>query len=88
MCDYESFYYFCPHVLEKLLSYCHFARTDPYHQCYGIKVIKNEWYMQILCPECDEAEKERVRKEQENGKGSGQGVDYCQGGNGGSQMTH
>lgn len=42
----------------------------------------------MLCPGCDEAEKERVRKEQENGKGGGQGVDYSQGGNGGSQMTH
>ncbi|PMD37992.1 hypothetical protein L207DRAFT_584913 [Hyaloscypha variabilis F] len=29
--------------MDILLNYCHFARNDPFHQCFGVKVIKNTW---------------------------------------------
>ncbi|CZT06492.1 uncharacterized protein RAG0_12206 [Rhynchosporium agropyri] len=53
MCDYEDFKFTCNHTSTKLLSYCHFARTDPYHQCFGVKVTKHTWFQSMLCPPCE-----------------------------------
>ncbi|KAG9241827.1 hypothetical protein BJ878DRAFT_427273 [Calycina marina] len=52
MCDYELFHYTCGHVVDQLLSYCHFARSDPFHQCYGVKAIKQRWSQQFDCQDC------------------------------------
>ncbi|PSS27579.1 hypothetical protein M430DRAFT_32262 [Amorphotheca resinae ATCC 22711] len=55
MCDYEEFHYACGHVTSQLLSYCHFARCDPYHQCFGVKVTKQAWQRNATCPLCHDA---------------------------------
>lgn len=56
MCDWEEFQFTeCSHSSSKLLSYCHFARTDPYHQCFGVKVTKHTWVQHSLCPPCEAA---------------------------------
>lgn len=53
MCDWEVFQYTeCSHEIMKRLSYCHFARNDPYHQCFGVKVVKNRWTHRMYCPPC------------------------------------
>ncbi|KAH7360892.1 hypothetical protein BKA65DRAFT_194670 [Rhexocercosporidium sp. MPI-PUGE-AT-0058] len=59
MCDYEKFTFNCGHSAEKLLSYCHFARNDIYHQCFGVKVTKNIWSRNYLCPPCEQIERQR-----------------------------
>jgi hypothetical protein len=55
MCDHETFRFTCGHSLTQLLSYCHFARNDPYHQCFGVKVIKKQWSKPFPCQMCREA---------------------------------
>lgn len=55
MCDYEEIVFLCGHRTKKLLSYCHFARTDPLHQCFGVKVIKATWTQNISCQTCIDA---------------------------------
>ena len=56
MCDYEDFQYTkCCHIITKRLSYCHFARNDPWHQCFGVKVTKHTWTQDMYCPGCTAA---------------------------------
>ncbi|RTE72530.1 hypothetical protein BHE90_013050 [Fusarium euwallaceae] len=43
MCDWEEFLFLCNHSTLRLKSYCHFARNDPNHQCFGVKVLRNSW---------------------------------------------
>ncbi|CZT50580.1 uncharacterized protein RSE6_11591 [Rhynchosporium secalis] len=50
MCDYECFKFTCNCETKKLLSYCHFARNDPYHQCFDVDVIRNTFMQSGLCP--------------------------------------
>jgi hypothetical protein len=54
MCDYNRFSYTCSphHDRLELLSYCHFARNDPYHQCFGVKVVKNHYMKTMPCEDC------------------------------------
>ncbi|OWP02588.1 hypothetical protein B2J93_1892 [Marssonina coronariae] len=59
MCDYENFQFFCGHASSRLLSYCHFARTDPYHQCFGVKVVRHTWVQNVACQGCLEAIRKR-----------------------------
>ncbi|TQN66051.1 hypothetical protein CSHISOI_09425 [Colletotrichum shisoi] len=40
MCEFEEFLFACNHSVVKKKSYCHFARNDPIHQCFGVKVLK------------------------------------------------
>ncbi|KAH8773228.1 hypothetical protein BGZ57DRAFT_983694 [Hyaloscypha finlandica] len=55
MCDWEEFQFVCGHNSSRLLSYCHFARTDPYHQCFGVKVFKHTWVQNVACQPCLDA---------------------------------
>ncbi|KAI1273779.1 hypothetical protein F5Y07DRAFT_402054 [Xylaria sp. FL0933] len=53
MCDYEEFLFVCGHSVTRLKSHCHFARNDPNHQCFSVKVLKCSWYQQsTLCENC------------------------------------
>ncbi|RDA83558.1 hypothetical protein CP532_5354 [Ophiocordyceps camponoti-leonardi (nom. inval.)] len=52
MCDFEEFLFTCNHSAFRLKSFCHFARNDPYHQCYGVKVLRNSWQQGKLCDDC------------------------------------
>ena len=52
MCDWEEFQFICGHKKDRLLSHCHFARTDPLHQCFGVKVIKHTHCQPFHCDPC------------------------------------
>ncbi|KAF4584110.1 hypothetical protein GQ602_005483 [Ophiocordyceps camponoti-floridani] len=52
MCDWEEFLFTCNHSALRLKSFCHFARNDPFHQCYGVKVLRNSWQQGVLCDKC------------------------------------
>lgn len=52
MCDWEEFLFQCNHSTLRLKSYCHFARNDPYHQCFGVKVLRNSWRQCVPCDDC------------------------------------
>jgi hypothetical protein len=55
MCDWEEFQFICGHNSSRLLSYCHFARTDPSHQRFGVKAIKHTRMQMIACQPCLDA---------------------------------
>ncbi|GKT50358.1 uncharacterized protein ColSpa_10539 [Colletotrichum spaethianum] len=52
MCDWEEFLFTCNHSIVRLKSYCHFARNDPNHQCFGVKVLRNSWQQSVPCNNC------------------------------------
>ena len=52
MCDWEEFIFSCDHSIVKLKSYCHSARNDPNHLCFGVKVLRNSWRQGIPCEPC------------------------------------
>lgn len=52
MCDYEEFLFTCGHSEIRLMSYCHFARNDDYHECYGVKVLRKCWRQAGPCEPC------------------------------------
>ncbi|KAI0601240.1 hypothetical protein F4775DRAFT_589454 [Biscogniauxia sp. FL1348] len=53
MCDWEEFLFVCNHSTLRLKSYCHFARNDPNHQCFGVKMLRNSWFQDgQLCDAC------------------------------------
>ncbi|OHE94031.1 hypothetical protein CORC01_10723 [Colletotrichum orchidophilum] len=52
MCDWEEFLFTCNHSVLRLKSYCHFARNDPSHQCFGVKVLRNSWQQSVPCDNC------------------------------------
>ncbi|ROT37727.1 hypothetical protein SODALDRAFT_204286 [Sodiomyces alkalinus F11] len=52
MCDWEEFLFTCSHSVVRLKSYCHFARNDPNHQCFGVKVLRKSWQQAIPCEQC------------------------------------
>lgn len=68
MCDYEDFQFICGHSTARLLSYCHFARTDPYHQCFSVKVIRNTWVQSVACQACVEAMRAQAAKREKGGR--------------------
>ncbi|KAI5926990.1 hypothetical protein F4810DRAFT_706948 [Camillea tinctor] len=43
MCDWEEFRFVCNHSTLRLKSYCHYARNDPNHNCYGVKMLRDSW---------------------------------------------
>ncbi|KAJ6257257.1 hypothetical protein Dda_8146 [Drechslerella dactyloides] len=53
MCFYELRYHpACGHTAERLVRYCHGARTDPYHKCYGPKQRDREVTIEnVKCPQ-------------------------------------
>jgi hypothetical protein len=53
MCEFTEFNFVCGHVVYKLLSECHFTRTDPNKEHHGIKVIKESYAQSVPCPECE-----------------------------------
>ena len=69
MSDWEQFQFTeCSHESSKLLSYCHFVRTDPYHQYFGVKVTKHTWVQHRICPKCEIAKaayEEQLREEEQ-----------------------
>lgn len=54
MCGYEKItYILCAHTRNRLVSYCHFARNDPFHQCWGVQTVKREKTVTSQrCPDC------------------------------------
>ncbi|KAH7358465.1 hypothetical protein B0T11DRAFT_104278 [Plectosphaerella cucumerina] len=52
MCDWEEFLFICDHSILRLKSYCHSARNDPNHLCFGVKVLRNSWHQGIPCETC------------------------------------
>ncbi|KAK8113631.1 uncharacterized protein PG998_001877 [Apiospora kogelbergensis] len=53
MCDYEEFIFDCEHSVVRLKSHCHFARNDPNHECFGVKVLRHSWPQHgKLCDDC------------------------------------
>ncbi|KAL8712226.1 MAG: hypothetical protein Q9220_003377 [cf. Caloplaca sp. 1 TL-2023] len=53
MCYFERITFRCRHQVYRRFSYCHFARNDPVHACFGVKVVKREWTQgQEDCDEC------------------------------------
>ncbi|RYC61083.1 hypothetical protein CHU98_g5111 [Xylaria longipes] len=53
MCDFEEFVFECQHSVVKLKSHCHFARNDPNHQCFGVKMLRESWRQDgQLCDNC------------------------------------
>jgi hypothetical protein len=57
MCNFEKVTYTaCAHVSRRLIGYCHFARNDPFHQCFGVQTLKRERMITDgqKCPGCEE----------------------------------
>ncbi|KAI1081189.1 hypothetical protein F5B20DRAFT_537184 [Whalleya microplaca] len=53
MCDYDEFRFECNHSVCRLKSYCHSARNDPNHLCYGVKKLRESWLQTgQLCEMC------------------------------------
>ncbi|ORY16952.1 hypothetical protein BCR34DRAFT_445091, partial [Clohesyomyces aquaticus] len=43
----------CGHEERRITSYCHFARNDPLHQCFGVKTQKRDWHVhERTCQDC------------------------------------
>jgi hypothetical protein len=54
MCDWEEFIFGCSCSYTKRKSYCHFARNDPNHQCFGVQVLKKVWEVPEMCDKCSQ----------------------------------
>lgn len=54
MCYFDLIKYgLCGHHVYRRCSYCHFARNDPYHACFGVKVLKRVWNQDnTSCEDC------------------------------------
>lgn len=53
MCDWEEFIFGCSCSYTKRKNYCHFARNDPNHQCFGVQVLKKVWDVPEVCDKCN-----------------------------------
>ncbi|KAE9368293.1 hypothetical protein N431DRAFT_303674, partial [Stipitochalara longipes BDJ] len=53
MCDWHEHQYLCGHNKKRKVSYCHFARTDEFHQCFGVQSLKETWVHDVLCEDCE-----------------------------------
>jgi hypothetical protein len=79
MCAYDLIYHVpCGHTERRLKKYCHFARNDPGHQCFGAWTIKDRWEQPRY--ECENCTKHRQYAE---ASGLGGGVQQFYGGSGG-----
>lgn len=72
MCDWEEFIFGCACSYTKRKSYCHFARNDPNHQCFGVQVLKKVWDVPEPCDRC--AASNRAAMQTTNGWSNGQYV--------------
>lgn len=54
MCDWEEFIFGCSCSYTKRKNYCHFARNDPNHQCFGVQVLKKVWDVPEICDKCSQ----------------------------------
>ncbi|KAK3370218.1 hypothetical protein B0H63DRAFT_527955 [Podospora didyma] len=83
MCDFEEFIFTCSHSTIRLKSYCHFARNDPNHQCFGVKKLRNVWDQDYECGDCMERNRRnawaQAQAQRYNG-GFGYGSNGYQGG--------
>ncbi|CAI6228322.1 unnamed protein product [Periconia digitata] len=54
MCLYERIHFpLCRHTETRLVQYCHFARNDPGHQCFGAwRYLKDYEQTESACDEC------------------------------------
>ncbi|KAF3760474.1 hypothetical protein M406DRAFT_244396, partial [Cryphonectria parasitica EP155] len=52
MCDWEEFIFGCSCSYTKRKTYCHFARNDPNHQCFGVQVLRKVWDVPEACDRC------------------------------------
>ncbi|CAN8105740.1 unnamed protein product [Discula destructiva] len=52
MCDWEEFIFGCTCTYTKRKNYCHFARNDPNHQCFGVQVLRKVWDVPEACDRC------------------------------------
>ncbi|KAF2709038.1 hypothetical protein K504DRAFT_357009, partial [Pleomassaria siparia CBS 279.74] len=54
MCYFEMIHFSqCGHNEKNLIQYCHFARNDPLHQCFGAWNVKREWTQNgTKCEDC------------------------------------
>jgi hypothetical protein len=58
MCYYEEIHFVsCGHKEKRLQKYCHFARNDPGHQCFGAWNIRQAWEQHET--ECENCAKHR-----------------------------
>jgi hypothetical protein len=63
MCNYENVTYACGHTKRSLIKYCHFARVDPDHNCFGPWSIKRERTLPFdNCEDCIAAGAPRMIK--------------------------
>ncbi|KAL1912017.1 hypothetical protein Sste5344_002212 [Sporothrix stenoceras] len=49
MCEYEEYLFNCGCSQKRLKSYCHLARNDLNHQCFGVPKLRNVWDQQVDC---------------------------------------
>ena len=52
MCEYEEYLFNCGCSQKRLKSYCHLARNDLNHQCFGVPKLRNVWDQQVDCKSC------------------------------------
>lgn len=52
MCDYDEFVFICGHSQFRLKTYCHYARNDRQHHCFGVKKLRNIWDQSDYCDKC------------------------------------
>jgi len=75
MCDYEEFLFDCGCSEQRLKSYCHFARNDPHHQCFGVKKLRDVWEQRRLCDACTlkhyQGQQRQAKRQQQTGGFSG-----------------
>jgi len=65
MCSYEKVTYRCGHEKRRLIKYCHFARNDPGHQCFGAWSDKRAWKQpREDCVDCCAADAGVAREEE------------------------
>lgn len=68
MCQFERISYRCTHIVMRRYKYCHFSRNDPFHACFGVKVLDREW--RIDWEDCEEC----VGRREGGGGGGGAGA--------------
>ncbi|OIW31568.1 hypothetical protein CONLIGDRAFT_678038 [Coniochaeta ligniaria NRRL 30616] len=73
MCDLEEFLFSCGHNIFRLKSYCHFARNDPNHQCFGVKQLRDSWAQVYECEACRMLHQQQQRQASMSAYGGDQG---------------
>jgi hypothetical protein len=62
MCYYEKITFVtCGHQEKRLTQYCHFARNDPGHQCFGAWRWSREWeQFDTKCGRCTQSDQHYI----------------------------